>query len=66
MATNNKPNLNLKARTHIVIVILDGLSCEVEHSPRYNALTDEVANFKVCSQDRLRVFILNTDGPISL
>lgn len=52
--------------THIVVIVLYGLSCEVEHSPRYDALPDEVANFKVCSQDRLRVFILQTDVPVTL
>lgn len=54
------------ANTHIVVVVLYGLACEVEHSPRYDTLTDEVANFKVCSQDSLQVFILKTDRPITL
>lgn len=44
-----QPNVILNADTHIIVIILYGLSCEVEHSPGYDALTDEVADFKVSS-----------------
>lgn len=50
--------------THIVIVILNGLSCEVEHGSRYNALTNKMADFKVGSQNCLRVLVLEKDGII--
>lgn len=46
------------ADTHVIVIILYSLSCEVEHSPRYDALTDEMADFKVCCQNCLRVLIL--------
>lgn len=45
---------------HIVIIILYGLAGEVEDSSRYDTLTDEVADLKVCSQDGLRVLVLKT------
>lgn len=53
------PNASLTVSTYIVVVVLDGLSCKVEYSPGYDALTDEVADFKVCGEDGLRVFILS-------
>lgn len=54
------------ANTYIVVVVLYGLPCKVEHGPRYDALTDEVADFKVRSKDSLRVFILNDIPDISI
>ena len=44
--------------THVVVVILYSLSREVEHGPRNNTLTDEVADFKVGGQNGLRVVVL--------
>lgn len=55
------PNSSSAANTHIIVVIFYGLSCEVEYSPRYDTLTDEMANFKICSEDSLRLFILKTN-----
>lgn len=45
--------------THVVIIILDGLSGEVEHSTRHDMLADKVTDLKVRCQDGLRVLILN-------
>lgn len=53
------PNASLTVNTYVIVVVLDGLSCKVEYSPGYDALTDEVTNFKVCGEDSLRIFILN-------
>lgn len=47
------PKASLTVNTYIVVVILDGLSCKVEYSPGYDALTDEVADFKICGEDSL-------------
>lgn len=44
--------------THVVVVVLDGLSREVEHGPGHDAFPDEVADFKVRRQHRLRVLVL--------
>lgn len=43
---------------YIIVVILDGLSCEVEHGPGNDALADEVTNLEVRSQHCLRVLVL--------
>lgn len=52
------PNASLTGKTYVVVVVLDGLSCKVEYGPGYDALTDEVADFKVRGKDGLRVFVL--------
>lgn len=51
----------IPGKTHVVVVVLDGLACEVEHGPGNDALADEVADLEVCGQDGLRVFVLDTD-----
>lgn len=56
-----QPNPSFAVDTYVIVVVLYGLSCKVEYGPRYNALTDEVADFKVCGEDGLRVFVLNTN-----
>ena len=44
--------------THIIIVILDGLPREVQHSPGDDTLADEVADLKVSGEDSLCVLVL--------
>lgn len=57
-ATAKRQNVSLTVGTHIVVVVLDGLPREVEHGPGHDALADEMADFKVCGEESLRVFVL--------
>lgn len=52
-AVDDELNHQIVDDTHIIIIILYGLSCEVEHSPRYDTFTNEVTDFEVSCQNCL-------------